>query len=296
MDVTRCAPGRIFGFVCAVVLAVRAPSTPAQVAVPPQLYWSQYVYDAPIDRFSLHRSNLDGSQPVELNHAVSPEPYLGLAVYDGKLLWGAADNAGIHAATLAGQPLGRWDAPLPPGVRAEALGMAYDAATGSTFRSLTEQGGERHIERSDAAGNTLLIVTDLFPTNIALALDPLAHKLYFGGVTGGRGVIRRSNLDGTGVETVIDAPSADSHPFDLALDPLGGKMYWTVALPGAGKLRRSNLDGTNVEDLVTGIPPGVLALDLVVPEPATVGLLLCGSAVALIRRRVATSEQWRCRR
>jgi hypothetical protein len=292
MDSARFARWRFGAFVCALTAVVVSCSPPA--VAQPHLYWSQYHYDSPVDRFTLHRSNLDGTQPVELSRGVRPEPYLGMAVYDGKLLWGSSDTgAEVHAATLAGQSLGRWDDPLPPGVRAEALGMAYDAATGSTYRALFEAGGERNIERSDALGNTSIIPTDLFPANLALALDPLAEKLYFGGVTGGRAVIRRSNLDGSGVETVFDAPSTDSHPFDLALDPLGGEIYWTVAIPGAGRLRRANLDGTNVEDLITGIPPGVLALDVVVPEPATGVLLLCGSAIALIWRRGATSEQGR---
>jgi hypothetical protein len=256
---------------------------------PPQLYWSQYVYDAPIDRFSLHRSNLDGSQPVELNHGVAPEPYLGLAVYDGKLLWGS-DIGEIHAATTAGEELGRWDGPLPPAVRAEALGMAYDSATGVTYRAGVAAGGERNIERLDAVGNvTTLIETDLFPANLALALDPVNRKLYFGGYADGSGgVIRRANLDGTDVQSVIATLPLGQHPFDLALDPLGGKMYWTADDPGRGAILRADLDGGNIEDLVTGIPPGVLALDVALPEPTAAGLLIAGASAALSRRRRRT--------
>ena len=277
----RFAVRRFGGFVCAWTFMVGA----ALPAFGQHLYWSQYIYDAPIDRYSLHRSNLDGTQAVELNRSVAPEPYVGMAVYDGKLLWSTSGTGELYAATLAGEELGQWTGPLPPGVRAEALGMAYDAATGSTYRPLFELGaGDRNIERTDALGNTSIIPTDLFPANLALALDPLAEKLYFGGVTGGRAVIRRSNLDGTGVETVFDNVPMEPDVFDLALDPLGGKMYWTVRVTGAGKLQRANLDGTSVEDLVTGIPPGVLALDVVVPEPATGGLALLLGCVILLAR------------
>jgi len=171
MDVSRSPLGRLCGLVCALVASAAAPRASAQAPASPQLYWSQYVYDSPVDRFSLHRSSLDGTQAVELNHGVSPEPYLGMAVYDGKLVWGADDGT-LHAATLAGEELGPWQAPLPPAVRAEALGMVYDALTGATFRAGQAAGGERNIERVDANGTvTTLIPTDLFPANLALALD-----------------------------------------------------------------------------------------------------------------------------
>ena len=279
------APRRFGGFVCAVavLLGVALPAF-AQ----PQLYWSQYVYDSPVDRFSLHGSNLDGTQPVELNHGVRPEPYLGMAVYDGKLLWGSSDTgAEVHAATLAGQSLGRWDGPLPPAVRAEALGTAYDAATGVTYRAGQVAGGERNIERVDAAGNvTTLVETELFPSNLALALDPVHRKLYFGGhADGNGGFIRRANLDGTGVEYVIATLALGSHPFDLALDPLGGKMYWTFDVPTSqGGIHRADLDGGNIDDLVNGVPVGVLALDVVVPEPATGVIVLLTAALVLQAR------------
>jgi hypothetical protein len=274
---------------CALVALALLCARPLRAQTPqPQLYWSQYVYDSPIDRFSLHRSNLDGTQPVELNHAVRPEPYLGLAAYDGKLFWGSSDTDAIHAATVAGEALGQWDAPLPPAVRAEALGMAYDTATGATYRAGQVAGGERNIERVDAAGNvTTLVETDLFPANLALALDPFNRKLYFGGYADGSGgIIRRADLDGTDVQFVIATLPIGSHPFDLALDPLGGRMYWTSDIPGQGAIHRADLDGGNIEDLVSGIPPGVLALDVAVPEPAAATAVL-GTAPMLLRRRRA---------
>jgi hypothetical protein len=277
------AATRFGGILCATA-AVLALALPARAQ--PQLYWSQYVYDSPVDRFSLHRSNLDGTQPVELNHGVAPEPYLGLAAYDGKLFWGSSDTNAIHAATVTGEELGQWDGPLPPAVRAEAMGMAYDAATGATYRAGQVAGGERNIERVDAAGNvTTLIETDLFPSNLALALDAVHGKLYFGGrVDGSGGSIRRANLDGTGVEFVLATLPIGSHPFDLALDPLGGKMYWTIdSLAGQGGIRRADLDGGNIDDLVNGAPVGVLALDVVVPEPATGLVMSLVGAMVLAR-------------
>ena len=57
--------------------------------------------------------------------------------------------------------------------------------------------------------------------------------------------IRRSDLDGSGIENLVTSPDwtrqAASH-----LDVAGGKMYWTDW--DTDKIQRSNLDGSDVED------------------------------------------------
>lgn len=272
-------------------LVAFAPAANAQTPTQPQLYWSQNIYDAPIDRYSLHRSNLDGSQAVELNRAVIPEPYLGMAIHDGKIIWGSDDNS-IYAATLAGEELGRWEGALPPAVRATVLGMAYDDVTGATFRTTFTPQGDRDIERVDAGGNaTVVVPTELF-SMLALALDPVNRKIYFGGNTDGQGVIRRANLDGTQVETVIGDLSLDGGLFDLALDPLGGRIYWTARDLSGGRIDRASLDGTGIETVVTGFPRGVLALSVPIPEPAGAIVSALSSLLALRLRppRLLTSH------
>ena len=59
--------------------------------------------------------------------------------------------------------------------------------------------------------------------------------------------IQRSNLDGSGVETLVTTGIVD--PWGIALDVAGGKMYWTDW--ETGRIHRSNLDGSGVENLVT---------------------------------------------
>ena len=81
--------------------------------------------------------------------------------------------------------------------------------------------------------------------------------LYWTDADGDR--IQRANLDGSGVEDVVD--SGLVNPRGLAVDEAAGKLYWTDY--GSDKIQRSNLDGSQVEDLVTEglrIPLG-LALD-----------------------------------
>ena len=83
--------------------------------------------------------------------------------------------------------------------------------------------------------------------------------LYWTDADGDR--IQRANLDGSGVEDVVD--SGLVNPRGLAVDQAAGKLYWTDY--GSDRIQRSNLDGSQVEDLVTTglrIPLG-LALDTV---------------------------------
>lgn len=90
-----------------------------------------------------------------------------------------------------------------------------------------------------------------------------AEKIYWRENQGGGGgtIIKRSNLDGTDVESLVTIPTANVNSFGLALDLDGGKMYW--AAREDGNIRRANLDGTSPEDILTGlILPLNVALDI----------------------------------
>ena len=76
---------------------------------------------------------------------------------------------------------------------------------------------------------------------------------------GGAAKIRRSNLDGSGVENLVT--TGLGAPGGIALDVAGGKMYWTDW--ETDKIQRANLDGSGVEDLITGLSsPYAIALDV----------------------------------
>ena len=86
-----------------------------------------------------------------------------------------------------------------------------------------------------------------------IALDVSGGKMYW--VDGW--YIQRSNLDGSGVEDLVNARVYPEG--GIALDVSGGKMYWTAAR----SIRRSNLDGSGVEAIVTGLDsPYGIALDV----------------------------------
>ena len=76
--------------------------------------------------------------------------------------------------------------------------------------------------------------------------------------------IRRSNLDGTSVETLI---TGLGNPIKVDVDISNGKVYWLEET--AGDIKRANLDGTSVETVTTDAPAsstfggyGGFALDL----------------------------------
>ena len=97
-----------------------------------------------------------------------------------------------------------------------------------------------------------------------LALDLVHDKLYwtqwptFSSVQ-----FRRSNLDGSNIETLFSFPDRVG---DFQLDVDGAKIYWTEfgSFAGQGSVRRANLNGTNQEVLVAGLY-GVAGLAIDIP-------------------------------
>ena len=75
--------------------------------------------------------------------------------------------------------------------------------------------------------------------------------------------IRRVNLDGFNIETLIT--TVEQSLYSFALDVDGGKIYWSENKKGSdvGRIRRANLDGSNIETIVFSKgTPGELTLDV----------------------------------
>lgn len=81
-----------------------------------------------------------------------------------------------------------------------------------------------------------------------VAVDPVHDKIYWS-LRGRETAIKRANLDGTEMETIVGQVEG---PQGLALDPAAGKIYWVDWL--AQKVQRANLDGSALEDLVDTAP------------------------------------------
>ena len=137
-------------------------------------------------------------------------------------------------------------------------------------------GGTDKIQRSNLDGSDVQeLISDLErPTGIAL--DMSGGKIYWTETDKSRvfNIIKRANLDGTNIETLLTGEEAVKE--GIVLDTIEGKMYWVEwneSDHNGNKIQRANLDGTHVEDLVTlplyadvdhgGLPgPRDIALDL----------------------------------
>jgi hypothetical protein len=121
-----------------------------------------------------------------------------------------------------------------------------------------------------------------------IAIDHDAEKLYFSARDVAVKSIRRSDLDGSNVETLID--NLPLTPIDIALDLDAGEIYWSRH---NGVLRALIDDPTTIETLITvgglASADGVngLALDVTpVAEPgAALQLLSAACALAFLKRR-----------
>jgi PEP-CTERM motif len=278
--------------VAALFFALACAAAPAHAA---KLYFVDYDTE-PLpgggitDRFSLHRVNLDGSQPDEVLHDMGPQPaYASMAVHDGVVYWRDLFNA-TRAATTAGVLLGPTSPPNAQ-VGAALLDQALDSAGVHTyFPARAESGQFDRILRGDFEfeNPVTFVNTREFEPNVSIALDEPAGKIYWAGAWGGgaTGLVQRANLaDGSNVETLLEGFAQDDFPVDLALDPPGGKMY--IGNDSLFKIQRANLDGSGLEDVVTDTYVFALAIDPV-PEPGAVAVV--GISVAGLLRRRRTDE------
>jgi hypothetical protein len=128
----------------------------------------------------------------------------------------------------------------------------------------SDQSGQK-LSRGDLDSTNL---TDLVssPAPASVAVDHAAGKVYWtnwvSSVSSEPSTIQRSNLDGSGIETVLTLTDHPKSLVGLALDPAAGHMYFMAGWNGEwnGELRRANMsDGSNMVTLVSGLgdPRGV---------------------------------------
>jgi DNA-binding beta-propeller fold protein YncE len=163
-------------------------------------------------------------------------------------------------------------------------GVVVDVAAGHIY--WTNMGNpnanDGSIERADLDGAN---ITNIVPpggtfTPKQLQLDKKNGKLYWSDREGMR--VMRSNLDGSGIETLVETGHGEADRRDarnwcvgIALDVKGGKIYWTQKGPdndGQGRIFRANLEipkgqtpanRKDIEVLFDGLPEPIdLDLDL----------------------------------
>jgi len=106
------------------------------------------------------------------------------------------------------------------------------------------------IQRAELDGTVVATVQGGVSSN-GLALDMIAGKLYWtdlgNPLASGDELIRRSNLDGSSTEILLDTTDGLQSPGEIELDLSAGKMYWVDVGASGARITRANLDGSGVE-------------------------------------------------
>jgi DNA-binding beta-propeller fold protein YncE len=138
-------------------------------------------------------------------------------------------------------------------------GIAVDVAAGQIY--WTNMGNPKandgSVERADLDGRnrTAIVPQGGTFTPKQIQLEAKSRKLYWCDREGMR--VMRADLDGSNVETLVDASQGDPRPgpdatkwcVGVAIDVDGGKVYWTQKGPdnaGKGRILRAGID----------VPPG----------------------------------------
>jgi hypothetical protein len=198
-----------------------------------KLYWT----DLPV----LNRSNLDGSQ-VETVLSENPTYFdFDVDLENEMIYWVDPGDDVVRRTDLDGTgPVET----LVTGL-SQPRGFALDVPGGKMYWTDFTLGT---LQRSNLDGtNVELLLTGLLGPS-GVELDVTNGKVYIGdGITEGnaQGIVR-SNLDGSGLEVIVDDPNVD--PRDIGLDLVHGKVYWADA--NQQIVGRANLDGSSVETFI----------------------------------------------
>jgi len=128
-------------------------------------------------------------------------------------------------------------------------GIAFHRASGRIY--FLDNGTAKKIYSilPDGSDQQEVVPVDATLINADVEIDEAAEKIYWAegnaGATG-NGFIKRANLNGTQMETVVTtAPGLTTAPYFIFLDPPAGYVYWGVLGPNSGSsnFRRATLTG-----------------------------------------------------
>jgi hypothetical protein len=174
---------------------------------------------------------------------------------------------------------------------ANLRGIAWHRASGRVF--FLDNGVAKAIfAMSDAGSNVQQIVgisTNLL--NSDLEVDEVGSQMYWTECNTdvvGNGFIRRANLDGSGVETVVTtAPGITTAPDFLFLDRSGGYLYWGVSSTGSGPSSFWRATWAGVIDPLWSLTTATRTRDLG-RDPVTDTLYWCDRQMGTIYKRSVT--------
>jgi Low-density lipoprotein receptor repeat class B len=207
-------------------------------------------------------ANMNGAEAQIVLDDFGAEP-LGIALDTAahKMYW--TDTAGIKRANLTGTEVELVS-------KGPARGyIALDPRAGRMYWADYPTGTLKTAATTPEAPITNVVSKQ--PSPFGVALDTASGKLYWLQLNlekrkTEKNVIRRANVDGSEIQTLIERPGAGFEG-GFAIDPAAGRLYWSEA--EAHDIATANLDGSGVQALFsTGQDsPEGLAVETASPRP-----------------------------
>ena len=242
----------------------------------------RHMYWAELGSETLYKSDLNGANLTTL--ATGQTDLYDVALTSNKIYWTSAGR--IKRSNLDGTNAEDVVVGLD-----RPLHLAVDFNRNEIYWTEDRFSGNDRIRKATISTSGTSAALDVVMNLNAvkgISLDLLYGRIYWTEEPNGRGKIRRSDLVGNNIETLIDDTLTGDQfedPFDLLVDPLNNAIYYGDS--GFNKLRRSDLNGNNIVDLVTGVRgPADIAIGPV-PEPSTALLALLGMLLFSVFGRLA---------
>lgn len=186
------------------------------------------------------RANSNGTNPVNIvegaDKVLGPN---GLEYFNGKLFWPDQQLRAVQTANLDGGSVSRFHEDNNP----------YDVFGTSQLIYWTSQTGN-YIDTQLPDGTGYQRFLSAPDVDKPFAIEVTSNYIYWSEV-GGQGRIRRSNLDGSDIVTLIP------NVFTYDMQVTENYIYFGDNNYPDGALKRANLDGTGIVKLATGLFGGV---------------------------------------
>ena len=167
----------------------------------------------------------EAADPVISSTRIDPK-VLVAAANRPPMLW--VDSGAIYA--LVGADVQRF----APSVD-NAMNIAVDASSGKVYWTEKTGASSGTINSANLDGTSVTELTSILSVPMGISVDATGSKPYW---TNARGRIQRANLDGSGIQNVVQDLSG---PTDIVVS--NGFIYWTE---GGNSVRRVNISGQKI--------------------------------------------------
>ncbi|MBN2476536.1 MAG: PEP-CTERM sorting domain-containing protein [Pirellulales bacterium] len=243
---------------------------------------NRMMYWADAGAGTICRADLDGNGVQTL---ISGLPFMGdleLDLAAGKMYWAETAGSAIGCANLDGT--GR--AYLFSGAT-QPYYLALDL-DGDMLYWGQESDTRIYRGRMDGTGSVEEAATGLNRVR-DIGLDLANNTVYFN--ERDLGQVKRTELGSGVLQTLFTVPNGGK-PHGMALDLDDQMIYWTTT--GTDSIMRGNMDGSGGYELLYTSPGAPWDIELAIPEPSTLALVLVGAVSVLVvgwrRRRSAPAR------